>query len=313
MNMKIVLCVFIAFSLSFVALMYLQWTHPDPIVEKQGKFYAQGIQTQKERLLLLGASHVGQLNTTRINETVSKNYDNYLIYNLAYNGDNPKKRLDSIEQIIALKPKIVFYGISYRDFESNAANNSPEPLNFIKDSLKIDADPLQFNPKFTTLQIIKSIFNDDELFANREQVTIPNTPFFVYNTEQLTIIPNAAIDELAGTTEGAGLYINTPEKNERLANLKKILDTFSENNIKVVLFIAPLHQTYLNDLSDTSKNNFELIMEDIRNNYDIKIYNYTSKYSQLNIWANPDHVAYNKISMVYSDDISQMILGEIGS
>ncbi len=312
MNMKIVLCVFIAFSLSFVALMYLQWTHPDPIAEKQSKFYAQKMQTQKEKLFLLGASHVGQLNTTRINESVSKSHENYLIYNLAYNGDNPKKRLDSIEQIIVLKPKIVFYGISYRDFESNTANNSPEPLSLIKDSLQIDNPTLQFNPKFTTLQVIKNAFNDDRLFANPEQITIPNTPFFVYNADQIEIVPNAGIT-VAGTTEGAGLYVDAPDKNEQLVYLKKILDTFSENDIKVVLFTVPLHQTYLNDLPDVSKNNFELIMEDIRNNYDVKVYNYTSKYSQLNIWANPDHVAYNKMSMVYSNDISRMILGEIDS
>ncbi|MGI0022619.1 MAG: hypothetical protein ACRD9Q_07145, partial [Nitrososphaeraceae archaeon] len=222
--------------------------------------------------------------------------------------------LDNIEQIIALKPKIVFYGISYRDFESKlATNNSLEPINFIKDSLQIDTDPLQFNPKFTTLQAIKNIFNDDELFAAREQMTIPNTPFFVYNIEQLTIVPNDAIDKLAGTTEGAGLYVDAPEKNEQLSQLKKILNTFSENDIKVVLFIAPLHQTYLDDLPDVSRNNFELIINDIRNNYNVKIYNYTSKYSQLNIWANPDHIAYNKMSVVYSDDISQIVLGEIGS
>jgi hypothetical protein len=309
--MKIVLCVSVAFALSFFALIYLYWSNPDPLVEKQEKFYAKELESQKEKLFLLGASHVGQLNTTRINETVSKNHENYLVYNLAYNGDNPKKRLSSIEQIIALKPKIVFYGISYRDFESKIDNNSVELLNLIKNSLKIDSEQWQFNPKFITLQAVKNIFGDDELFVNRQQLIIPNTPFFVYNIEQLTIIPNSSIDELSGTTEGAGLYVDIPEKNGQLANLKKILGLLAENDIKIVLFIVPLHQTYLDDLPDSSKNNFGLIIEDIQDNYDVKIYNYTSKYSHLDIWANPDHIAFNKTSSVYSDDVSQMILGEI--
>lgn len=313
MNMKIILCVFIAFSVSFLALMYLQWTNPDPITEKQSKFYAQRIPTQNEKLFLLGASHVGQINTTRINETIAKNHDNYVVYNLAYNGDNPKKRLESIDKIIALKPKVIFYGISYRDFESKIVVNMPEPFTLIKEGLQIDINQLQFNPKFITLQTIKNILNDDSFFAGREQLTIPNTPFFVYNSEQLIIMPNTAIKELLGTTEGTGLFVDPPEENKQLENLKKILAKFSDEDIKVVLFTTPLHQVYLNDLPESSKNNFELILDEIENNYDVKIYDFTSKYSQLEIWANPDHVAYNKTSMVYTDDILQMILGEIDS
>lgn len=296
--------------------MYVQSTHPDPLLEKQKEFYSQQLDSDKEKLLLIGASHVGQLNVTKINEVISKEQNDYLVYNLAYVGDTPKKRSDSIEKILALKPKVVFYGISYRDFGSKAPDNSklPKPDDLIKETLKIDTESVQFNPKFTTLQAIRDIFNDNELFAGREEISIPNTPFFTYNIEQITVVPNTTIDSLAGTTGGVGSYIDMPRKNMQLAHLKKILDAFTENNVKVVLFTTPLHQTYLNDLSDSTENNFELILEDIRENYkDIKIYDYTSKYSHLDIWANPDHIAYNKISMIYSDDITQMILNETDS
>lgn len=296
--------------------MYVQSTHPDPLLEKQKEFYSQQLDLDKEKLLLIGASHVGQLNVTEINEIVSEDHDSYLVYNLAYVGDTPKKRSDSIEKILALKPKVVFYGISYRDFGSKAPDSSklPKPDELIKETLKIDTESIQFNPKFTTLQAIRDIFNGNELFASREEISIPNTPFFTYNIEQITIVPNTTIDSLAGTTGGAGSYIDIPGKNMQLAHLKKILDAFTENDVKVVLFTTPLHQTYLNDLSDSTKNNFELILEDISENYkDIKIYDYTSKYSHFDIWANPDHIAYNKISMIYSDDIAQMILNETDS
>lgn len=218
-------------------------------------------------------------------------------------------------KILALKPKIIVYGISYRDFESKTLieNDWLRPDQLVGYILQIDTTPFQINPKLTTLQAIRDAVNDDELFASRRQMTIPNTPFFPYHEDQLVIIPNAAINNMAGTTEGAGLFVETPEKTRQLVYLKKMIDVFSDNEIKIALFSAPLHQTYLADLPDTSKTNFSLILDDVAKNHDVKLYNYTSKYSQLNIWANTDHVAYNKMSMVYSEDIAQIILGEAGN
>ena len=55
----------------------------------------------------------------KIKNISDKNPD-ITIYNLAVNGDSPKFRYGDLEEIVRLKPEIVFYGISYRDFNQSS-------------------------------------------------------------------------------------------------------------------------------------------------------------------------------------------------
>ena len=56
---------------------------------------------------------------------------------------------------------------------------------------------------------------------------------------------------------------------------------------------------------------FNGILDDISNEYDVKVYNFTAKYSGLKVWNNLDHIAYNENSNQFSNDVSEMILMEL--
>jgi len=70
---------------------------------------------EQQTIFLLGSSHMGIINVTRVNDMMVD--DNITVYNLAEPGNSPSVRIKQLEQIISAKPEIVFYGLSYRDFQ----------------------------------------------------------------------------------------------------------------------------------------------------------------------------------------------------
>ena len=73
-----------------------------------------------------------------------------------------------------------------------------------------------------------------------------------------------------------------------------------------------MHQYSLDQISPETKANFSDILEKIRNIYNVKIYDFSDKYASEDIWANITHVSYNKKSNIYSDDITDIIITELG-
>ena len=156
---------------------------PDPITERQRRFYSQHFDSDSHKILILGSSHVGQLNTTLVNEIISQRHPNYVVYNLASAGDTPQKRLKSISQIISLKPDMILYGVSYRDFDISSADY---PLPDLK---KITSDFINRlnqgqvfpeNPRLTSTYVIRDIFEHFGLYDKSEQLIFPHSPFFIY-------------------------------------------------------------------------------------------------------------------------------------
>ena len=62
-------------------------------------------------------------------------------------------RIEQLEKIISANPEIVFYGISYRDF-SSISNDQIQQY-------KITID---INPKFSTMQAIRSVLTELGIF-----------------------------------------------------------------------------------------------------------------------------------------------------
>jgi len=114
MNGRIVISVSIAFAIVFLSLFMLDNAFSDP-EKKDLLFYLQE-NSKNNKILILGSSHVGILNTTLIDEMIFLENADYEVFNLAYSNDKPKKRAEILQQMIFLKPEIVFYGISFRDF-----------------------------------------------------------------------------------------------------------------------------------------------------------------------------------------------------
>jgi len=318
MNGKIVLSVFIAFIVTFGLLFTIQFMLKDSNNEiETDSFFSQKFDLETNRVLLLGSSHIGHLNSTYIIDTITNDFDDYDVFNLAVNSDDPKERAESIDKIISMHPKIVFYGISYRDFETESSSDEksilPDFKILVEDNIPNELESI--NPQLITRRAIRDILNDTSIvMVPVYDIHPPNTPFFSLGNLQTKIIDD---DELQRQTliilpSPKDLYI-APSNNEQVRFFKQIIRELQENKIKVVIFTTPLHKIYLNELNQESKDTFNKILNEILNEFNVKIYNYTDQYSDLPVWNNLEHLAYNENSMMFSEDVAEMILLEINS
>ena len=103
MNKKIYACIIFSFVISFGLLLIVQNYFQEEPVPKGSGFYSQDFSSENELIFLIGSSNIGQLNTTLIHGKVSQKFPQYLVYNLAYNGDMPSERIKTVDEIIKLK------------------------------------------------------------------------------------------------------------------------------------------------------------------------------------------------------------------
>ena len=315
MNGKITLCVIISFFFTFTLLFSTNASSLDPTPSLFNyEFFTQEFEPDKKIILLLGSSNVGQLNVAKINEMVSSQHTDYEIFNLAYNADTPKIRFNSIEETISLKPKYVFYGVSFIDFRSPTEKENIFDIKFSFAQLLPNNTIEKFNPKFNTIEKIKETFVSTDLFPPpRKFFSVPNTPFFEYNEDSTTILTE---DELKRGLPLSGVYaseINLTDDHQEVQHFEKIISEFQKNNIKVVIFTTPVHNLYYNALSDSVKDDFNKLLERISNDYDVKIYDFSNEFGDMDIYWDLIHVSYNEKSLVYSESAAKIILKEIES
>ena len=303
MNGKITLAVIFAFIIvlsSFVPF-YEKFRIRNVWEITDHPFFEQISKTTNEKFLIVGGSAVGQLNSTHINKVISETHPEYVVYNLAYNGDIPVQRLYSLESTISTNPKIIFYGISYWSFSDYYNVNN-------EDLLKSFFNTLQINPKATTLNAIRTIFGDETgLFPTQKYVS-DTTPFFSYSQDQMTI------------NEQSQLFLDpeitiqkvhqNPSTSEQLRALEETIELLQQKKIKVVFFTVPLHQSYLDIVPENDKILFDKTLKNLSEKYNIKIYDFTKSYSTQDVWKDSYHVALNPNSFVYSEDVAQMIISE---
>ena len=98
---------------------------------------------------------------------------------------------------------------------------------------------------------------------------------------------------------------------KQLDNFQKIISELKNNDIKVVLFSIPLPKAYLDFIPNSEREELHSMLNDTAKEFDIQFYNFTEKYEKLPIWTDLSHVAFNPKSMVYSEDITKIILSEI--
>ena len=292
MNKKIYACIIFSFVVSFGLLLLTQNYFQEEPVPNGSEFYLQDFSSENELIFLIGSSNIGQLNTTLIHEKVSQKFPHHIVYNLAYNGDMPSERIKTIDEIIKLNPKIILYGITYRDFEVDLIEKQPL------------FDPQQF---FTDL-ITNEMGIDNKI--NPKLITLDNSPFFVFTSEQTTIANEIELNQQGDNQKS--INIGSIIENKHVSDLNLIIEKFQKNKIDVIVISTPLHQYSLDQISPETKANFSDILEKIRNIYNVKIYDFSDKYASEDIWANITHVSYNKKSNIYSDDITDIIITELG-
>jgi hypothetical protein len=277
----------------------------------------------QNKIFILGSSQVAALNATYIEEQISKNDSNYIVYNLSKDGDVPTNRLNSLEKIISLKPDVIVYGIGFRDLEKTSLLNTdsiitpkiskpesilPDPHQFLEQLLPLENLGKYFggySPHVITTELIKNFRHHSKI----QTFNNSSTPFQSY-TANFFITENET--ELKNDFNKNSLPFNGLSENDNeVIALNEIVKKFLQNNIKVIVFTTPYHKIYLDSLSESDKKTFNSIFDEISKNYGLKTYYLHDKYSSLNIWRDYKHTAMTKEGLVYSADVAKIIQKEI--
>jgi len=304
MNKRISLSVGIVFLAVFTLLFIFNDAFSDISTEQ---FYDQEFNPIKKKIFIYGSSHAIQLNSSHINHQVSLEKENYIVYNMAENADTPKRRSINLQKDINLNPEIIFYQISFRDFALPKTNEIKTNELKLIDIIPIDFTELEtMNPKLTTMQVARSALIDILSIKSNTDIPYPNNPAFsdrgveeIISDEELRKNPISKLRD-----------IRIPN-DEQIQYFKTILKTYDEENIKVVIFISPLSDYAIESIPIQEKNKFFELLSNIKNEFNVKIYDLSEEYANLKIWRDPTHVAYNPNALVFSDDIAKIIINEI--
>jgi len=285
-------------------------------IEIQEKFFSSEFKINEKKIFIIGSSNTQSLNTTYINSKIKIQCPECQVYNLSIQGDNINKRIEIIDSIILAKPEMIIYGISENDFITNK-NTEFKNLNTIFPNIKnLISDKIEpekyFNflkipisPKDKTWNIIRQINKDDSL--NQKFTPYSNSPFLKILKASTISISEMELKSLSHNIQQLGT-INDPENNKNLQNFKKMINKVQKNNIKIILFMVPYHDYIISTQSEEFKKSFELIKEELINSSKVDIYPRLSNYSKMPIWHDLVHIAVNNESLIYSDDISNIIL-----
>ena len=329
MNKHIVVAVAMAFFISFTIMFSMHYLSQDTRTLQdlhKHHFFLSKLNSEKTSIFLIGHSHVGQLNTTKINQVILEKQNNIDVYNLAMYHDTPSERLKQIDDIIHLQPKIIFYGIAIADFlgpckYSNDCNLNktneiklPDPKDFLENleiSKKLGFE--QMNPKFTTLKFIREGFSGNSLFSEqgRRLDLGKTTPFYVIDDTYTKITSDSTLKNSLKDSSSNMINDFTILKSEETKYLKEIIKKLQENNIKVVLFKTPHHKYYIENIPESALKDYDTILNEISKELNVDVYDYFDKYADMPIWVDLEHVSYNEKYSIYTEDVTEMILLEI--
>lgn len=293
----------------------------------QANFFSEPLESNENNIFLIGSSHIKSLNTTSIEEQLSKNNQDFVVYNLSIGDDRPESRLKNLDLWISSNPKIVVYGISYRDFMDQPFSKQlknkpnyllPDPNSFFNEQIKelFSHYDLEFmeNPKLVTFTALKLFENNINELGNKEfdkknslVYPYPNT-FFEVRQDEFPLSDH----ELKNKFSAVGASYNSIRdfsNNVNVIAFQKIINKLQENNVKIIIFITPQSKYYLNAMPNSAKDTFDNLVDYLEKNTKVKIYSLQDKYKDLEIWVDPQHVATFNNTQIYSKDVSKIILG----
>lgn len=332
--MSIIIACVLSIGIFFTAIFIYQYSIQDgkliqidatSILEE--KFYSQNFTNKK--IFILGSSLVSAANAEHIENFLLKNEQDYDVYNLAIASDKPIKRFKTIDSVIKAQPDVVVYGIGFSDIYDQISTA------YLKSEVSLP-DPRQFFAEFMWYIEMNSEFNFNVLSSTRtvsfgvidnilqkgiinprqdkeliRQEPFQNTPFFKYHKYDTTIMNENEIE--MQIKELPLSVINPPQKNKNVIALKKTISMLQENNIQVIIFTTPYNKLFYKISPNYDQNAFNAIIEDLTKNTNTKISFLHSKYNDTQIWHAHDHLAVNKNSTFYSEDIAKIILNELDS
>jgi len=271
-----------------------------------GIFSNQEIQeSSKKRIFLIGSSSVYSVNATHINHQLSSNNLNYEIFNLADMSDSPRKRIQSIENIISNEPQIVIYGLGAWEFKKNHSSKPDlqelmlNPKSFFLYTFEDVVQPIRENipgsPKDRSLLTAKYLFFGPEQKYH---------PFINFHKTPITPI-NEIITEW-GNPELTGLDLSN--ESVQLNSLKNLILEFKKNDIQLIIFTNPYQKI---SVSNEGIIDFKQTLENISNEYEIPIYFLHDSYFEMEIWRDNVHVAVHEDAQIFTHDVLQIIIQEL--
>ena len=306
----------VSFSLFFILINVIYEKQENALIENEKKYY-DSIKGIKNKIFLVGGSHISALNPYFIENFLAEHNEDYEVFNLSKMANRPQKEINNFDLLISAEPKIIVYGISARDFAEIQSVNEPkiksnqplpDPSLLLKnwfDNQNSEILLLQpdFSPKLITLKEIRGVtVNSDDYIK---------APFFRFDYKRdFTIMSDEDLKSLAnsGITP---VEIKSINQNQDFLDLQEIIKKLKENNIKIILFTTPQHKYFYDLVDNTEKIAFENTLLEIQNTSNLKIHLFTEKYSDLEIWRNPTHIVVSKSASIFSDDIAKLILQEL--
>ena len=272
---------------------------------------SKSVDSSKGKIFIVGSSNINAIDATSINEQLSNEQKNYLVYNLADQGDNPIRRASSIDNIISHKPEFVLYGVGLWDFQKpishlqshSASDFLLQPGDFFKSLFQDNIDLYGYGPgKIFISPKDRSLTSVKYILRGPDQ---PYHPFIKF--EPTPIHSNEKLVEVFGWPENNGLDVT--EENKKIIALNQIIHKLQKNDIKVILFSYP-HSKALYTFEPQDLKDFQRMLNNKSNEFDIPIYSLHEKYVDLEIWRETLHVAIHPDAQIYTDDILKIILKE---
>ena len=272
---------------------------------------SKSVDSSKGKIFIVGSSNINAIDATSINEQLSNEQKNYLVYNLADQGDNPIRRAGSIDNIISHKPEFVLYGVGLWDFQKpishlqshSASDFLLQPGDFFKSLFQDNIDLYGYGPgKIFISPKDRSLTSVKYILRGPDQ---PYHPFIRF--DPTPIHSNEKLVEVFGWPENNGLDVT--EENKKIIALNQIIHKLQKNDIKVILFSYP-HSKALYTFEPQDLKDFQRMLDNKSNEFDIPVYSLHEKYVDLEIWRETLHVAIHPDAQIYTDDILKIILKE---
>lgn len=266
----------------------------------------------EKKIFLIGSSSAYAVNASFVNENLLKNNHNYEFYNLADMSDKPKKRLNSIQNLLNHNPSVILYGVGIYDFEKYKSKTS---------SLSIDDYILEPNIYFknTFEDLIQNNLNEQFPLSPKDRILTflkyvlrgPDHhfhPFIPFSPTPINDFPT--IQKLYGEARTIN-SIDMSDNSDQIHALNTIISKAKSQNTKVILFTNP-NSILLNQKIDKNElNNFEIFIQKFAEKNDVPIYFLHDEYSEMNIWRDTLHIAIHPDASIFSHDISKILLKEL--
>ena len=274
----------------------------------------KSVDSTKDKIFIIGSSNVYAINATSINEQLSNEKKNYLVYNLADQGDNPIRRINSIDNIISHKPEFVLYGIGIWDYEKPISKLQSysttdfllQPGDFFKSLFQDNIDlygygpgKIFISPKDRSLTSLKYILRGPDQHYH---------PFIKF--EPTSIHSNERLVEDFGIPD-PNEVLDVTEENKKIIALNQIIHKLQENDIKVILFSYPHSNAMYSVFQPQDLKDFQIMLNNKSSEFTIPVYFLHEKYVDLEIWRETLHIAIHSDAQIYADDILKIILKEI--